>query len=312
MKNRKILLTGGKGYLGGRLVKYFSNFNDYDIKVTSRTAENPWKDSNISIIKVDTNKTDLESILSDVDIVIHLAALDFRRSKENPTQAINVNIKDTLYWLQAARQANVSQFIYFSSIHAYGKALDGNVTENTIPLPVNDYAITHKCAEDYVLSYNNDTTFKTHVFRLSNSFGYPNSKIDQWNLLIPSLCKEAIEKSSVSIKSNPEITRDFISMKSVARIVSYFIENRSSTDSGVYNLSSGTNLTLLQIAKKIQAICSKLYEQNIKINVLSEPEKFQGYLIDNKKLLDTGANVIDFIDEELENFLEYCKNKLLC
>lgn len=311
----KVLITGGKGYLGARFCDYFSSFSNFEVYVSSRTTNELIEVPSVKIIKVNTNKDDLIHLLKDIDIVIHLAALDALESKKEPQEAINVNIGDTFKWLEAASSAEVSQFIYFSTVHVYGNSLQGIIDEKTLTRPAHPYSITHKCAEDYVLEYGNRNNFKSHVIRLSNSIGYSIGILRQENLLVPDLCKNAINKNRITLKSDPKIEIDFITIEDVCRAITFLIESSKKYDNGIYNLSSGECMTLLEMAEKIQFECNALLSIKPEIellfndeNALKKPKK-TSFTINNNKFIEKGFQLKNDYSREIKELLKYFKAK---
>ena len=306
-----ILITGGKGYLGKRICAALCEIKSYNVTVTSRTSDSIPNLPKVSVLKVNTSVDNLDKVLSNIDVVIHLAALDAPTCIKKPLEAIDVNIKDTVKWLKASKVAGVKQFFYFSTIHVYGNQLKGNITEEKLPNPVHPYAITHKCAEDYVLAYQGKDHFKSYVFRLSNSFGAPIGEMLQWNLLVPDLCKTSIETKVIPIKSNPLLRRDFIAIEDVVRAVIYFIKNSSILESGVFNLSSNESRTLKEMATLIQTKGIQEFGFKSEIKILSNNLlKSEPFSIDNSKIKKQGFQFKNDVDKEVIDLLKYCNKNM--
>lgn len=302
-----ILITGGKGYLGKRICAALCKVKSYNITVTSRTSDLIPNLPEISVLKVNTSTDNLNNVLSNMDVVIHLAALDSSKCIKKPLDAIDVNIKDTVKWLEASAVVGVKQFFYFSTVHVYGNQLNGVITEKTLPSPGHPYAITHKCSEDYVLAYQSKGYFKSYVFRISNSVGFPIGEMLQWNLLVPNLCKSSIETKIIPLKSNPFIRRDFIAIEDVVRAVIYFIKNSSIVDQGIFNLSSNESRTLKDMAVLVQKKGLDEFGIKSEIKVFSDQEnELDTFLIDNNKIKKQGFNFRNNLDQEIVALLKYC------
>lgn len=171
---KNVLITGGLGYVGGRIAQHLLDAGHYQITVTSRRDVAPPLPG-ISLLKIDDAKETYDSYLEGIDVVIHLAAMNEIDCVKHPFQAIEVNVMQTLKWIKAAERASCSQFIYFSTIHVYGSPLIGHIDEAQPTRPTHPYSITHKAAEDYVLASRDRTSLDAIVLRLSNSFGRPLS-----------------------------------------------------------------------------------------------------------------------------------------
>ncbi len=304
---KNILITGGKGYLGTRIANFLSEIDYFSVFVTSRNNL-PLENKRVQLISVSTSSDNLEIVLESIDVVIHLAALDAKNSDLFPEEAIDVNIKDTIKWLEASAKSKVCHFIYFSTIHVYGNSLIDNISENSPAMPVHPYAITHKCAEDYVLYYGKKHGFKSQIFRLSNSMGYPESEMSQWNLLVPDLCKKAVLTNKIPLHSNPKTTRDFIPIQDVCRAIEHFIKNKE-IEEGIYNISSAKSMTILEMATKIKQQCQELGINLPTIDLLSqEINEPPSYTIDNTKLKETGFVLNENYELEIKGLLTYCLN----
>ena len=148
---KNILITGGLGYVGGRLAVHLNQLPNHQVTVTSRKKiKSPF--DGVQIINPDYQKEDYNTYLDGIDTVVHLAALNEIDCVRFPYQAIDVNVSQTLKWLKAAENSGVKQFIYFSTVHVYGSPLTGTIDESRLPRPTHPYSITHKAAEDYVLA----------------------------------------------------------------------------------------------------------------------------------------------------------------
>ena len=114
--SKTILITGGLGYLGGRIANYISeNESEYLLKIsTTRSIINqPEWLSNAEIISLELSNVDrITSCLADVEIVIHLAAINEIVSVENPELAFQVNTIGTYNLLEGCRRAGVKKVIY--------------------------------------------------------------------------------------------------------------------------------------------------------------------------------------------------------
>jgi UDP-glucose 4-epimerase len=303
---KKILITGGQGFIGGRLAAYLCQFEEYDLVVTSRQQLSQDHKRPIKVINIDAKSDNITDVLKDCYAVIHLAALDATASFHKTYEAIEVNIADTLRWKIAAEEAGVAKFIYFSTIHVYGNQNVEILDESCITIPDHPYAITHLTAELYVLSSIYNKTTKPYVFRLSNSFGYPETNVKQWHLVVLDFCKQAIEKGEIIIKSNSSISRDFIPIDNICEIMNFTLQNDLKV--GVYNMSTGSNKSLLELAKDIQEIMQHSYNKSIKIIEESEQKTMSSPIISNLKLKNEGYQHKEVFKNEISALINYCKN----
>ena len=222
----KILVTGGFGFVGGRISKKLSS--KYEVVVSSRRQlDQEMLSLHGNVSQINHQKLfDKSSFPKDVQTIIHLAGLNELECVSNPSLAIRVNIDETRIILENAIENGVEQFIYFSTAHVYGSPLVGLITENSLPSPVHLYAITHKAAEDFIISAAMAKKLKGIVIRLSNSFGAPViPSINRWTLLANDLARQAIENNVIRLHSNGCQHRDFVCLTDVENIIFEILDN---------------------------------------------------------------------------------------
>ncbi|MAY82569.1 MAG: hypothetical protein CMP59_00385 [Flavobacteriales bacterium] len=297
MEAKTILLTGGLGYVGGRLSKYFADQGHKVIALSrNKTVDYP-------NIQVNSNTDVLKAGLLDdhkVDVLIHLASPNEIEFEKNPDHCKEVHQKGTIEWLEWAKSKTVGQFIYFSTVHVYARPLVGEFNENSLCNPQHPYSISHKNVEEHVLNYQKDHELNVKVVRLSNSFGFPAFPTsNRWTLFINDLCKQAVETAKIEIRSNPLQQRDFISLSNVCTAVESIIQSKGK-DSPIYNLSSGHSTTLLEMAERIKSIAEKKLGKEIPLIFDKQKMQESGEVeISNEKLRSIGWE-LDQVHFEME------------
>ena len=177
MSDLKILITGGLGYLGGRIADSLKRNHPESIIIlgTSREiSEVPdWaKDFQIVLLNILDRASIEKAVSNDIHVIIHLAALNEHDSFDNIESAWKTNALGTQALLAATSQKQIPKFIYFSTFHVYG-GCRGEITEDSPTQPYHPYAATHRAAEDMVRFYKYYKNMDTLTLRLSNGFGYP-------------------------------------------------------------------------------------------------------------------------------------------
>ena len=316
---QSILLTGGLGYVGGRVAKGLAQDPDFDITVTSRnpdTTELPEWLSGDQCVKLDVlNGDDSKNVCKNRDVIIHFAALNEIDSALDPEKALLVNVLGTLKLVKAAEAAGVKKFIYFSTAHVYRSPLEGSISETTLPRPVHPYAITHRAAEDYVLATNHQKKMQGIVLRMSNSIGAPiNTKVNRWSLAGNDLCRQAITTREMRLTTSGLQKRDFITLHDVARAVSHMIRLPvTSVEDGIFNLGGENSLSIFDLALKIQNRCTINFDftPSIKRPAPMSPEKSRSLLYSVKKLKSTGFDLKGNLDQEIDDTLRFCQKQFM-
>lgn len=243
-KMSKILLTGGNGYIGSYLAKYLCANNE--IIITSRKPRHPDE----RLLELLDNES-FEDVCLGCDTVIHTANMDERLIKSDARNALLINSFATRQLFLDAVKNNVKTFLYFSTFHVYGKS-SGIINEDTLPVPMSDYALTHLFAEQYLKQLSHNVQMKVICIRLTNGVGYPENQNDKWYLLINDCCKSAVEKSAIRLNSDGSAVRDFVSINDVCTAVDCLLQNHRENNFEVYNISSQSAVSILQVAELVQ------------------------------------------------------------
>ena len=305
-----ILVTGGTGFVGGRIVQQLSASHDVIVSSRKPLEREVLQAHGAAGAVLHSALLVKENFPRGIDTVIHMAALNEWDCIKYPSEAIRVNIDETRIILENSIAANVQQFIYFSTAHIYGSPLKDVITEVTLPIPVHPYAITHKAAEDYVVAAALQKKIKGIVIRLSNSFGAPVLPgINRWTLLVNDLARQATEHKRLTLLSNGCQYRDFICLDDVAHAV----DQMAMAGTGrfkhiVYNLGSGNAKRVLDMANAMAAAYLQLYGQHLPVvlppgaSPTMEPELH--FSVD--RLLEEGVEIKNEVDNALKEILVFC------
>lgn len=253
----RVLVTGGLGYLGGRISQYLATKEDCKILIgTARNQNLPDWSSSYELANINwSNKVSLENICSGVDIIIHTSGMNAEESSRDPLAALQVNTINTSNLLNAAVLKGVKKIIYFSTAHVYASPLSGDISEDYKVENLHPYATSHKAAEDVILYANYIKNIEGIVLRLSNSIGAPaDPNVNCWMLLVNDLCKQIVQNGKMIIRSNGLQERNFITISDVCLCISKLIYYKTPENiTPLYNLGGKTSMSILDMAKKIQS-----------------------------------------------------------
>lgn len=302
----RIIVSGGLGYVGGRLSKYLAEKGN-EVMVLSRqvNALSHMKWPRKITVEHPNALFKYPERMAGADVFIHLAAMNEIDCLKFPEQALKTNTLQTYQWLDRVYQAGVKRFVYFSTAHVYGKPLQGDYTETSLTAPVHPYSITHRAAEDYVLSYVSEKSMNNVVIRLTNSFGPPAfPTADRWTLLVNDLCRMAVMNATMVLYSDGQY-RDFVCLEDVCSGLSLLLQ-QPDENAGIYNLATGASMTVWDMATQIQVVAEKLLKKKISLklpNVGSKP--ISPLHISSDKLQALGWQPANDIIRELEGTLRY-------
>ena len=311
---KKILIAGGLGYLGGRMAKYFID-NGYSVRITTRKSENNFPENipdNTSVMQLDyCSEEQVNEAMKGIDTLIHLAGPDAHTISNDPESVIRQHVQLTGSLVRATQVNSVKRFIYFSTIHVYGKNLQGVVTEETKPIPVHPFAKAHLEAESIIKSQSKKVV--TAIVRCSNSFGAPYFEIQNcWKLVVNDLCRSAFQNGRLTIKSAGQDYRDFIAVEDVVRAIHHLLElNNEREMHDVYNLGSSNTVRIIDIAKKIQKELKDSLDYDCPIETnksLTKNNEVDSFILSIKKIRQSGFRP-DYGDKEIRSLLDYCKMK---
>jgi UDP-glucose 4-epimerase len=316
MSDVKILITGGLGYLGGRIADFLKRKHPESTIILGTSKERleiPSWAKPFQIVRLDVcDKTTIEeAVSSDIYAIIHLAALNEYESFSNIKFAWEVNALGTQSLLSIANQKLVQKFIYFSTFHVY-EDCQKMITEKSPTNAHHPYATTHRAAEDMVRFYHHSQDMDTLTLRLSNGFGYPmDLGVNRWTLVFNDLCRQAVTLGKIIIKSSGKQHRDFICLHDVASAVDHFLyKNVENWGDGLFNLGGDCSLSIVDVANKVGSIFKKKYGSSIPIEVQGKDDEttHNPVKFNINKLKNTGFLLTGNMDQEIKQTLSLCEN----
>jgi nucleoside-diphosphate-sugar epimerase len=293
MVMKKVLVTGGSGYVGSRLCLHLAT-QGYVVTALCHSKipkDENWVSKMDSVIVGDVRdeKFICELAENKYDVLIHLVSLDHHQSNGMPSVVSSVNITPVWSLLDIFSKQGLRKFLYFSTAQVYGGLQDEVVTESHKMNTQNAYGLTHHIGEVICEHYNRNSTVDCRVIRLSNSYGAPLFRENNcWWLVINDLCRMAFTKKEILLQSDGTPLRDFIHGWDMCRGVEAIIETIE--PHLTYNLSSGSTLSIMEIALKVKETYTNRYGEELLIKAAFSTNKNtqQPYQLDNSLLLSIG------------------------
>lgn len=216
---KKILITGGAGFIGSNFVRYMLNkYKDYkivnldlltyagNIKSLDDIKDNP----NYEFVKGDIADAKLadELVSKDVDVIINFAAESHvDRSITNPDIFIKTNVLGTQTLLEAAKKYKTEKFFQISTDEVYGSlGKTGFFTEKTPLSPNSPYSASKAGADMLVMAYHHTFGLPVNITRCSNNYGpyqFPEK-------LIPLFITNALADKQVPLYGDGMNIRDWL------------------------------------------------------------------------------------------------------
>ena len=236
MKNKNILITGGRGFIGSSLTNKLiknNNVKVYDI-----------------VDKKDIRNYELlEKELKGIDYVFHFASLiSVEESMKKPLEYIENNVIGSLNVLKASLECGIKKVIFLSSASVYGDSMENPKKENMILKPKSIYALTKVDVENLMKIFNENYGLKTISLRIFNVYG-PGQKVNSpYASVIPIFVNRALKNKPLIIYGNGKQTRDFIFIKDVMKANILAAESNCR---GIFNISAGVKTRINDLSKLI-------------------------------------------------------------
>lgn len=311
---RRVLATGGLGYVGGRLCKQLLQ-RGCEVRIATRRdrATQPRWSAAADVRRANLlDPADVADLCRDVDTIVHLSGLNEVDAGTDHAGAVRHNVESTAHLLQAARKAGVSRFVYVSTARIYGEPLVGVITEDVPPRPVHPYGITHRAAEDFVLAAHAKQEISGLVLRVSNVIGAPaDTLVNRWTLVANDLCRQAIVDGKVTLRSSGLQQRDFITLGDVVGATEHLLRmTPQSWGDGVFNVGTSRSMSVWDLAQMIARRAERMTGRPMTATRVepSADERHPALDFRIDRLKATGfAPTYDF-EAEIDGTLELCRD----
>jgi UDP-N-acetylglucosamine 4-epimerase len=282
MKNIKILITGGAGFIGSNLCEHFLNKGYYVVCLDNyatghrKNIEHLFTNSNFQLIEGDIrNLEDCKTAVEGCHYVLHEAALgSVPRSIKDPIITNDVNISGFLNMLVAARDAKVKRFIYAASSSTYGDSEALPKVEDVIGKPLSPYAITKYVNELYAGIFSSTYGLETIGLRYFNVFGRKQDPNGAYAAVIPLFVKQFMNLENPIINGDGNYSRDFTYIDNVIQMneLAMLTTNPEAINT-VYNTAFSDRTTLNQLVGSLKEILSKYNSQIQSVEILYGPNR---------------------------------------
>ncbi|MEK6872572.1 MAG: GDP-mannose 4,6-dehydratase [Nanoarchaeota archaeon] len=278
MVGKKVIITGGCGFLGSNLSRRLVNLN-FNVSLFIKSGQSK---QNISSIEdkleiIEGNLLDEEKVrivIEEKDYLFHFAwQTDLKKSMEDPCKDFKNDLGGLINILESCKKINPNIKIVFPStttVIGFPKKLPSNENENENPSSI--YDINKLTAEKYLRVYYETYNIKSCVLRLSNVFG-EYQKIDNPNRgVLNFMIGKALKNKPLAVYGDGKWIRDYCYVQNY--IDAFILAAESENTNGeTYVLGSGLGRSFNEAVEKIKEITKGLIGKEVNIKHVPFPEK---------------------------------------
>jgi UDP-glucose 4-epimerase len=292
----KWLITGGCGFIGTNLIRKLIKQGRHTIRIVDNLSVGTKQALDDIGAYVETDLADvsamvlqpaIELIVGDVqdsrlalsvcegaDIIIHLAAnTGVGPSVENPRSDCLTNVIGTFNYLEAARNLNISRFVFASSGAPVGE-ISPPIHEEIAPHPVSPYGASKLAGEGYCSAYNRTFDVDTVALRFGNVYG-PGSL--HKSSLVAKFIQTVLKGDVFEIYGDGQQTRDFIYIEDLVEAVLLAAE-KPGIGGEIFQIATNKETTVTEIVMQLERL---LLDQGIDNNNVSYGDKRVGDVMRN-------------------------------
>lgn len=259
IKNSKILVIGGAGFIGSHLVSELLKEDVAEVIIYDNFTRGKYENIEKSLLDKrcsvyplggDVRDVDiLDQAMKGVDYVFHLAAMWLLHCKDFPRTAFNVNIEGTFNVLEACVNNKIKKLIYSSSASVYGDAIEVPMTENHPFNNRNFYGATKIAGEAMCTAFNDRYDLPVVGLRYMNVYGSGQDQHAAYTGVVPIMLNKIEEKLTPVINGDGSQSYDFIYVEDVARC--NIAALKSDVHIGFYNVGTEVQTSIKQLCDLI-------------------------------------------------------------
>lgn len=259
----RALITGGAGFIGSHLSEALLA-DGHSVMVVDDLSTGRFENinpltslSNFRFaIETITNETVMDRLVSECDIIFHLAAaVGVELIVQSPVRTIETNIMGSEMVLRTARRYG-KKVLIASTSELYGKS-------DSIPFKEDDdsvfgptirsrwsYAVSKAIDEFLALAYYQEKNLPVVIFRLFNTIG-PRQR-GRYGMVVPRFVRQALAGDAITVYDDGKQSRCFCNVQDVVRGI-VGLAAQPAAEGQVYNIGSGEEVSILELAKRVKA-----------------------------------------------------------
>ena len=250
--SRRVLITGGAGFIGSHLARYFADMGEVTVLDDLRTGHARNLDG-VACRFVRGSILDdvaLREAVNGATEVYHLAAMvSVPESVAKPAECAELNTEGTRRVLAAAQVAGARKVVLASSAAIYGDNPTVPKLETMAPEPKSPYAETKLAGERLLEAYRISHGIGTTSLRFFNVFGPRQDPRSAYAAAVPIFIAKALRGEPIGIHGDGGQTRDFVHVADIVGALAH--AGASAEMHGTYNVGYGRSQTILELAREI-------------------------------------------------------------
>lgn len=247
---KRILITGGAGFIGSHLAERLVADNDVVVLDDFSTGSKTNVPAGIEIVEGDITDGGLVAdLVADQDVIVHMAAMmGVRRTLEDPLGVLQVNMEGTRTMLHAAAGAGVERVLFASTSEVYGDLIDPPYHEDDEMSPKTNYAVAKLADERYTRAFCESEGIDHTIVRYFNVYG-PHQESSAYGYVVPRFIELARNDEALPVHGDGTQTRDFTYIDDAVVTTSRALGDAGA--GGTFNVGTGREVSIAELARTV-------------------------------------------------------------
>jgi nucleoside-diphosphate-sugar epimerase len=275
-KGKRILITGGAGYLATNLISALANIPCSVIRFDRKSAIYERIGGAIKIDDIHGNICDpsvWNNILDGIDVVFHFAAqTSVYKANENPIEDMDINVLPMLKMLHTCACKKIHPIIIYSGTATeVGLTKEIPVDEHIPDEPITMYDLHKTFSEQYLKYFTRTKVVKGTILRLANVYGPGPKSSSSDRGILNMMIRKALQGEDLTIYGKGDNIRDYVYIKDVISAFLYAPPNIESLNAKHFLIGSGSGHTLMEAFSIVSKTVGKMTKRNIQIRQTEPP-----------------------------------------
>ncbi len=318
-KNKKIVVTGGAGYLASNIV---SLLKDVDCQVVRLGRNGANFAPTSGVVKIQDVYADVRDdsiwgkVLVDVDIIFHLASqTSVYAAQEDPSADLDTNVRPMLAMLEICRKNRLHPTIIFSGTATeVGLPKELPVDEETKNDPITIYDIHKLMAESYLRHYARESVVSGTTLRLANVYGPGPRSSSADRGILNMMIGRALKGNDLTVYGDGNFMRDYVYVQDVASAFLKAAKHIDRTNGKYFVIGSGIGHTIADAIGLVAKRVEHKTDRHTNVVHVTTPENLspienRNFVANNHSFMDAAGwkaevSLMDGIDRTIDYYME--------